>query len=109
MALVPLTFQFDADAEAIAEAASRPTMRFVEVRSEKSLTRAMLFRKPRMVVAIALANKMTRGIWAMLSKGEDFAHGLGERTGVCEVADEDAAYAMATRMMKLKELCGMPK
>ena len=32
----------------------------------------MLTRKPRMVVAIALANKMARGIWAMLSKGEDY-------------------------------------
>ena len=35
------------------------------------LTR-MLARKPRMVVAIALANKMARAIWAMLSKGEDY-------------------------------------
>ena len=32
----------------------------------------MLARKPRMVVAIALANKMARAIWAMLSKGEDY-------------------------------------
>lgn len=29
-------------------------------------------RKPRMLVAIALANKMARVIWAMLTKGEDF-------------------------------------
>ena len=35
------------------------------------LTR-MLARKPRMVVAIALANKMVRAIWAMLSKEEDY-------------------------------------
>ena len=35
------------------------------------LTR-MLARKPRMVVAIALANKMARAIWAMLSKEEDY-------------------------------------
>ena len=33
-----------ADAEAIAEAASRPTMRFVEVKSTKQQNRAMLFR-----------------------------------------------------------------
>jgi transposase len=29
-------------------------------------------RKPRMLVAIALANKMARTIWAMLTKGEDY-------------------------------------
>ncbi len=32
----------------------------------------LLKRKPRMVVAIALANKMARAIWAMLTKGEDY-------------------------------------
>lgn len=32
----------------------------------------LLKRKPRMVVAIALANKMARSIWAMLTKGEDY-------------------------------------
>jgi len=32
----------------------------------------MLARKPRLVVAIALANKMARSIWAMLVKGEDY-------------------------------------
>ena len=32
----------------------------------------MLARKPRMLVAIALANKMARSIWAMLTKGEDY-------------------------------------
>lgn len=35
------------------------------------LTR-MLARKPRMLVAIALANKMARGLWAMVMKGEDY-------------------------------------
>lgn len=29
-------------------------------------------RKPRMLVAIALANKMARGIWAMVTKNEDY-------------------------------------
>jgi transposase len=29
-------------------------------------------RKPRMVVAIALANKMARGLWAMMTKQEDY-------------------------------------
>jgi transposase len=32
----------------------------------------MLERKPRMLVAIALANKMARSVWAMLTKGEDY-------------------------------------
>src|SRR5215217_8223566 len=32
----------------------------------------MLARKPKMLVAIALANKMARSAWAMLAKGEDF-------------------------------------
>src|SRR5215472_2702345 len=32
----------------------------------------MLAKKPRLVVAIALANKMARSIWAMLSKGEEY-------------------------------------
>lgn len=32
----------------------------------------MLTRKPRMLVAIALANKMARTVWPMLSKNEDF-------------------------------------
>ena len=35
------------------------------------LTR-MLARKPRMVVAIALANKVARGLWAMMTKQEDY-------------------------------------
>lgn len=33
---------------------------------------AMLLRKPRMVVAIALANKMARGLWAMETRKEDY-------------------------------------
>jgi len=33
----------------------------------------MLRRKPPMVVAVALANKMARGIWAMLTRSEDYS------------------------------------
>lgn len=29
-------------------------------------------RKPRMVAAVALANKMARGLWAMMTKQEDY-------------------------------------
>jgi transposase len=40
--------------------------------SETSWLARMLARKPRMLVAIALANKMARMIWAMLTKHEDY-------------------------------------
>jgi len=39
---------------------------------EGSWLARMLSRKPRMLVAIALANKMARQIWAMLTKKEDY-------------------------------------
>lgn len=39
---------------------------------EGSWLHRMLGRKPRMLAAIALANKMARSVWAMLTKGEDF-------------------------------------
>ncbi|MFP5434428.1 MAG: IS110 family transposase, partial [Alphaproteobacteria bacterium] len=39
---------------------------------ETSWLASMLARKPRMLVAIALANKMARTIWAMLTKQEDY-------------------------------------
>jgi hypothetical protein len=34
----------------------------------------MMDRKPLMLVAMALANKMARSIWAMLTKQEDYRH-----------------------------------
>jgi len=33
---------------------------------------SLVARKPRMVAAVALANKMARMIWAMTTKGEDY-------------------------------------
>ena len=39
---------------------------------EGSWLARMMARKPRMLVAVALANKMARGIWAMLTRGEDY-------------------------------------
>lgn len=39
---------------------------------EGSWLQRMLARKPKMLVAIALANKMARSIWAMLAKAENF-------------------------------------
>ena len=40
--------------------------------AEGSWLARMLAKKPRLVVAIALANKMARSVWAMLNKGEDY-------------------------------------
>ena len=39
---------------------------------EGSWLARLAMRKPRMLVAVALANKMARAIWAMLTKNEDF-------------------------------------
>ncbi len=39
---------------------------------EGSWIARMLARKPRMVIAIALANKIARTIWAVLTRGEDY-------------------------------------
>jgi|TARA_R110002124_G_scaffold16474_3_gene70352 transposase len=39
---------------------------------ESSWLAGMLARKPRMLVAIALANKMARTIWALMTKEEDY-------------------------------------
>lgn len=39
---------------------------------EHSWLARILARKPRMLVAIALANKMARSVWAMMTKNEDY-------------------------------------
>jgi len=40
----------------------------------------LLTRKPRMVAAIALANKMARGLWAMMTKQEDYRNPVAAMT-----------------------------
>lgn len=40
--------------------------------SEKTWLGRILLKKPRMLVAVALANKMARAIWAMLTKKENY-------------------------------------
>lgn len=40
--------------------------------AEGSWPARMMARKPRMLVAIALANKMARTIWALITRGEDY-------------------------------------
>lgn len=39
---------------------------------EGSWLARMLVRKPKMLVAVALANRMARTAWALLRKGEDY-------------------------------------
>ena len=39
---------------------------------EGSWLARMLARKPKMLVAVALANRMARTAWALLRKGEDY-------------------------------------
>jgi transposase len=54
-----------------AMAVVRAAVRYGNVPEGSWLAR-MLTRKPRMVVAIALANKMARSVWAMLTKQENY-------------------------------------
>lgn len=51
---------------------ARPTARGRRSIPEGSWLAKMLGKKPRMLVAIALANKMARMIWAMLIEEEDY-------------------------------------
>ena len=48
---------------------------------ESSWLARMMARKPRMLVAIALANKMARQIWAMLTKNEDYKNPMPVMAG----------------------------
>jgi len=57
----------------------------------------MLAEKPRSVVAIALANKMARSVWAMLSKGEDY------RGSALAPASSAGAYAGASAMREVQQ------
>jgi len=47
-----------------------------------TLLAKLMERKPRMLVAIALANKMARAIWAMLTKNEDYRDPTLAKTAV---------------------------
>ena len=48
---------------------------------ESSWLARMMALKPRMLVAIALANKMARQIWAMLTKNEDYKNPMPVMAG----------------------------
>ena len=56
----------------ITGAMSRLTARARKAIQEGSWLARLLHRKPPMLVAIALANKMARAIWAMMTKDEDY-------------------------------------
>ncbi len=60
------------DADAISEAAARPQMPTVAVRSASAWLPNLLERKPRKPAAVALANKMARIVRAMRSSGEAY-------------------------------------
>lgn len=79
-----------ADAEAIAEAASRPTMRFVEPKSPRQQARAMAFRTRDLFV-----RQRTQTINALRTHlaehGLIAPQGLSNRAGIQRVADEGTA------------------
>ena len=56
----------------IVGAMSRLTWRGRQSIPDGSWLAGMLARKPRMLVAIALANKMVRALWAMLTRNQDY-------------------------------------
>ena len=69
-----------ADAEAICEAVTRPTMRFVEVKTREQQSTLVLHRtlvqlmahRTTKVAAVALANKTARMVWAIMTSGESY-------------------------------------
>lgn len=64
-----------ADAEAICEAVTRPTMRFRYARRSPHAAdwpTRLLARRPFKVAAVAPANKMARIAWALLTKGGSY-------------------------------------
>ncbi|HHX88864.1 MAG TPA: transposase [Paracoccus sp.] len=69
---IPKAGQTDIRYLLIIGAISRLTMRARKSVQEGSWLARMLHRKPLMLVAIALANKMARAIWAMTTKKEDY-------------------------------------
>jgi transposase len=58
----------------IIEAMSRLNWMGRKTITDGSWLARMLAKKPRMLVAIALANKWARGIWAMMTKNENYKH-----------------------------------
>lgn len=92
----------DRDAEAIAEAATRPTMRFVELKSEEQLDVQTLHRvRDRLVGERTSLTNQIRSL--LLERGHTVAQGHAKlRQKLIELLDTDAA-AVSTRMAFLLE------
>ena len=90
----------DRDAEAIAEAASRPTMRFVELKSEKQLDIQTLHRvRSRLVAARRTLLNQLRAI--LLERGHTFPQGRRKLEQALDSLIDDPAFAVSRRMRQL--------
>jgi transposase len=90
----------DRDAEAIAEAASRPTMRFVELKSEAQLDVQTLHRvRSRLVAARKTLLNQLRAL--LLERGHIFPQGRRKLEQALEVLVDDPAFAVSPRMRQL--------
>jgi transposase len=90
----------DRDAEAIAEAASRPTMRFVELKSEEQLDTQTLHRvRSRLVAARKTLLNQLRAI--LLERGHIFPQGRRKLDHALESLVDDPAFAVSRRMRQL--------
>jgi transposase len=90
----------DRDAEAIAEAASRPTMRFVELKSEEQLDIQTLHRvRSRLVAARRTLLNQLRAL--LLERGHIFPQGRRKLEQALDALSDDPAFAVSPRMRQL--------
>jgi len=90
----------DRDAEAIAEAASRPTMRFVELKSEAQLDVQTLHRvRSRLVATRKTLLNQLRAL--LLERGHIFPQGRRKLEQALEILIDDPAFAVSPRMRQL--------
>ena len=90
----------DRDAEAIAEAASRPTMRFVELKSEEQLDIQTLHRvRSRLVAARRTLLNQLRAL--LLERGHIFPQGRRKLEQALDALVADPAFAVSPRMRQL--------
>jgi transposase len=90
----------DRDAEAIAEAASRPTMRFVELKSEEQLDIQTLHRvRSRLVAARKTLLNQLRAL--LLERGHIFPQGRRKLEQALDALVDDPTFAVSPRMRQL--------
>src|SRR5215207_2541946 len=88
------------DAEAIAEAASRPTMRFVELKSEEQLDIQTLHRvRSRLIAARRTLLNQLRAI--LLERGHTFPKGRRMLERAVDALGDDPAFTVSGRMRQL--------